>query len=140
MHHLAIMNPGWKLIPRILAGEKTIESRWYLTRRAPWDKAASGDVVWFKDAGKDVTARATVETVLQFELEGIRDAREIVKTYGDEIRLVNPDPETWDRVPRYAILLRLRDAEPVEPFAIDKTGYGNACAWIVVPDIADIVR
>jgi len=138
MHHLAIMNPRWKLIPRILAGEKTVESRWYLTRRAPWDKAAAGDTVWFKDAGRDVTAKATVSEVLQFELTGVDDARKVVRDYGDEIRLVNPDPATWGRIPKYAILLRLKDPRPVEPFAVDKTGYGNACAWIAVPDIMGI--
>lgn len=52
MHHVAIMKPSWKLIPKILSGEKTIESRWYQTRRAPWNGIAAGDVVYFKDSGE----------------------------------------------------------------------------------------
>lgn len=41
MDHLAIMNPKRKLIPKILSGEKKIESRWYMMRVAPWDKIKS---------------------------------------------------------------------------------------------------
>lgn len=51
MHHIAIMNGPWNLIPKILSGEKTIESRWYRTRRAPWGGIRAGDTVYFKDSG-----------------------------------------------------------------------------------------
>ena len=36
---------------------------------------------------------------------------------------------------RYCILVFLKDVEKITPFEIDKTGYGNACAWISVEDI-----
>ena len=38
MDHLAIMNPKRKLIPKILSGEKTIESRRYMMKVAPRNK------------------------------------------------------------------------------------------------------
>ncbi|MEI7477466.1 MAG: hypothetical protein WCJ81_02865 [bacterium] len=37
MDHVAIMKKSRKLIPKIVSGEKTIESRWYQTKRAPWN-------------------------------------------------------------------------------------------------------
>lgn len=65
MHHVAILRKSWKLIPKILSGDKTIESRWYQARFAPWDRIKAGDVVYFKDAGELITATAEVEKVEQ---------------------------------------------------------------------------
>ena len=67
MDHLAIMNASWNLIPKILSGEKSVESRWYKTKRAPWDKIKSGETIYFKNSGGLVIAKATVANVLQFE-------------------------------------------------------------------------
>lgn len=141
MHHVAIMRPDWKLIPKILSGEKVIESRWYQTRRTPWDRIHAGDTVYFKDSGNPVTARAEVVEVLQFELNGIEDANKIVQEYGDEICLVNRNPATWGKVPRYCILIRLKNPRKIEPpFQINKKGFGSGGAWITVSDIGKVVK
>lgn len=67
MNHIAIMKKSWELIPKIISGEKTIESRWYKNRIAPWDRISEGDTVYFKDSGEPVSAVATVSKVLQFD-------------------------------------------------------------------------
>ena len=105
MHHVAIMTKQWGLIPKILSGEKTIESRWYQTRRTPWDKASAGDTVFFKNSGEPVIAQASVAKVLQLELSGVTNAKEVTQQYGRQICLVNQDPETWERLPKYCVLL-----------------------------------
>ncbi len=37
MDHVAVMKKSWGLVPKILAGEKICESRWYKSKRPPWD-------------------------------------------------------------------------------------------------------
>ena len=139
MDHVAIMKPSWRLIPKILSGEKTIESRWYQTRRAPWNNIRAGDRVYFKDSGKYITAVATVSEVLQFTLNRLADAEQVVERYGKHLSLVNRDPSTWSSIPKYCILIRLIDAKPIsQPFAINKQGFGSAAAWITVPSISNI--
>jgi ASC-1-like (ASCH) protein len=140
MDHIAIMRKSWKLIPKILSGEKSIESRWYRTRRAPWGKIASGDRIFFKNAGEPVTAKAVVSDVFQFEIKDVSGACEIIKKYGREICLVSVDPEDWDFTPKYCVLMRLIDAENVTPFDIDKSGFGIGAAWMTIPDISKIIR
>ncbi len=66
MKHIAILRKSWKLLDKILSGEKRIESRWYLTRREPWNKIKEGEVVYFKESGKAVSVKTKVERVLQF--------------------------------------------------------------------------
>lgn len=129
------MNKSWKLIPKILSGEKTIESRWYKTRRAPWDKIKPGDTVFFKNSGEPVSAKARVMKVLQFSINQSSDPVHIIAKYGKQICIVNSNPDTWDSKPNYCILVFLADAKPVKPFAINKTGFGNSTAWIVVNNI-----
>jgi ASC-1-like (ASCH) protein len=133
--HIAIMNPKWKLIAKILSGEKRIESRWYKAKFPPWDRIHQGDVIYFKDSGKKVTAKARVSKVLQFGNLNLSLVKDIVEEYGKDIALVNWDYEKWAMGKKYCILLYLEDAQKVEPFAINKSGFGNAVAWMCVGDI-----
>lgn len=138
MDHIAILDKKRKLIPKILSGKKKIETRWYMTRRAPWDKIHAGDTVYFKDAGCAVTAKAEVAKVLQFT-EGFK---EVVDKYADRISFTNPKEKVYDYVKdkNYCILVFLKNPTEIEPFDIDKTGYGNACAWMCVGNIKSISK
>ena len=52
-----------------------------MMRVAPWNKIHRGDTVYFKDAGKEVTAKAEVEKVLQFEQYSENQLKDILKKY-----------------------------------------------------------
>jgi hypothetical protein len=67
MEHIAIMKKSWGLIPRILKGEKSIESRWYKHKAVPWGKIFSGDTIYFKNTGEPVGVAAKVVNVIQYE-------------------------------------------------------------------------
>ncbi|MFA5029280.1 MAG: hypothetical protein WC518_00835 [Patescibacteria group bacterium] len=139
MDHVAIMNKSWKLIPKILSGEKTIESRWYQTKRSPWGKIMAGQTVYFKNSGEPVIAKAIVSEAMQFEINSIDDARDIVSKYGQEICLVDNNPARWRRLAKYCILIRLKNPERLAtPFQIDKKGFGSGAAWIIVESIEKI--
>lgn len=136
MDHVAIMNKQWHLIPKILNGEKTIESRWYKTKRAPWENITKGDTIYFKNSGEPVTAQATVDRALFFNLHRT-PAKEIITKYGNAICL-HDTSGTWAKDKNYCILVFLKEPRPVKPFTIDKTGYGNANAWLCVENINTI--
>ena len=138
MVHVAIMTPSWKLIPKILSGEKSIESRWYQTQRAPWNTIAIGDRIFFKDSGKPITATAIVSRVWQFEIGSVKDAEQIVAEFGDRICIINADAKSWGKIPKYCILIELSDPKAITPFAINKKGFGAGVAWITVDSIEKI--
>ena len=128
MHHLAILSKKWKLLDLILNGQKTIESRWYQTKRTPWDNIKAGDVIFFKDSGEPVTARAEVSKVLQFELVN-KSAEEIIKEYGKRI-CINSTKGLENK--NYCILVFLKNPRRMPEFSINKKGYGLMSAWITV--------
>jgi len=88
MDHVVIMRKSWGLIPKILSGQKKIESRWYINKCVPWNKINLGETVYFKNSGEPVSLAATVEKVLAFsdlspqKVEEIFHFREIYFHYG----------------------------------------------------------
>ncbi len=139
MNHIAIMNKKLGLISKILSGEKKIESRWYKNRIAPWDRISIGDTVYFKDSGDPVCAVATVSKVLQFsDLDKVL-FDQIIEKYADDICLQTREYNDYYRVKNYCILIFLTNPLPiVEPFKIDKSGYGISSAWMCVEDMAKV--
>lgn len=140
MDHVAIMKKSWNMIPKIVSGEKSIESRWYKTKRLPWGKISPGDTVYFKNSGEPITAKAIVSKIFQFEIKDTAHAEKIIAKYGKNICLAEPDPNSWKSVPKYCILISLCGGKTIKPFFIDKKGFGMSTAWITVNSISKIKK
>jgi ASC-1-like (ASCH) protein len=134
MNHIAILQKQW--LPLIVSGEKTIESRWYKTKRTPYGNIKANDTIYFKESGKPVTVKAIVEKVLFFDLRH-KQVSEVIKEYGNQIGLKERNPKNYEGL-NYCILVFLKEVKQIEPFNIDKTGYGNMSAWITLEDINKI--
>jgi ASC-1-like (ASCH) protein len=139
MDHVAIMRKSWGLVPKILSGEKIIESRWYKNKAAPWGKINTGDVVYFKNTGEAVSVRADVSKVLSFEDLTPDKVREILEKYGkdDGIDDIEKYYEMF-KEKKYCLLIFLGRSLKVDPFWINKKGFGAMAAWICVEDINKI--
>ncbi|MFH1780700.1 MAG: ASCH domain-containing protein [Candidatus Nealsonbacteria bacterium] len=140
MEHLAIMRKSWGLTDKILNGEKKIESRWYSVRYKPWDSIREGEIVYFKDSGGPVRAKAQVSKVMQFAGLTPAKVKEILNKYGEDDGLAGKIPEFFERFKdkKYCILIFLKNPQKVKPFKIDKTGFGTMSAWITVDSIVKI--
>ena len=112
----------------------------YMAKFAPWNKIKEDETVYFKDAGCPVTVKDVVKKVLQFEDYSDSQLKEIIRLYGKDIAFVKTNSEVfeWAKGKKHCILIYLKNAIEIEPFNIDKTGFGNACAWICVDDIEKI--
>ncbi len=140
MDHLAIMkNNGF--LEKIESGEKAIESRWYKSQKTPYDIIKMGDQIYFKRSGKDVTLTSKVSRVIQFDELNEKKIKEILNTYGSSIGL---EKESIDKFyqsvkdKKYCVLMFLTSVKHINPFKINKKGYGNMSAWISVKDINKI--
>ena len=138
MDHLAILKKSRKLSQKIIIGEKSIESRWYKFKRNPWNKIRKGETIYFKDSGDPVCFKAKVENVLQFDNLTLEKVKKIVTKYGDKICLSKTrDEQFWEHFKNknYCILMFLKNVKKIEPFNINKKGYGLMNAWICVENI-----
>lgn len=138
MDHLAIMKKSWGLTEKILIGEKTVESRWYRSRYAPWDKIKPGDTVYFKDSGEPVKIKVKVTKVLQFNNLNTVKTKQILAKYGKAdlgTSEIMPEIKRYVSNKNYCIFVFFNNVEKIEPFNINKTGFGAMSAWITVNNI-----
>lgn len=141
MDHVAIMRISWGLLPKILSGEKKIESRWYKNRAVPWGKINSGDVVYFKNTGEPVTVKTVVTKVLSFEDLDLSKIKNILDKYGTDIGIASKDSEYYLQLfkeKRYCLLIFISKPQPIKRFEINKKGFGAMAAWISVRNIRQI--
>ena len=110
------------LITKILSGEKKIESRWSKNKIAPWGRVHPNDVIYFKQSGGNVEARAEVEKVVGIENLDQKTVQRIAKEYGLK--------EEWGKDKKYCTLIFLKNPKKVSPFKINKSGFGSAAAWL----------
>lgn len=165
MEHIAIMKKSWHLLPKILTGEKTIESRWYKTRSEAWGKVKAGDTIYFKDSGEPVNLKAGVVKVLEFENLTPQKVKKVLKRYGEKPNKlgfspvlrkqkfslsgraglrINRDDVSLEHFyqlvknKKYCVLIFLKNPRKVKLFNIDKKGFGAPRAWLTVKDINHI--
>ena len=137
------MKKSWGLMEKILSGQKTIESRWYANRSVPWDKIQAGDIAYFKNSGEPVTIKATVAKVLQFPNLTPKRVQELLYNYAHKDGLEQSEIPKFFRIfkdKKYCILIFLKDVAAVDPFEIDKRGFGAMVAWITVSSVSKLKK
>ncbi len=135
MEHVAIMKKSWGLTQKILSCQKKIESRWYKVKYPPWNRIKSGEVVYFKDSGAPVTVRAEVDKVIQFSDLTPEKVKEILYQYSQADELGIPEFFEMFKDKKYCMLIFLKNPQKIEPFDIDKSGFGAMSAWISVDEV-----
>lgn len=141
MEHLATMRKSWGLLPKILNGEKTIESRWYKNKYTPWDRIQKEDVVYFKNSGEPVSAMAIVADVLQFSNLNPEKVKNILAEYGSRDGIPESEISKYYEMFRnknYCLLVFLKNPESIKQFDVNKKGFGAMSAWITIDDINKI--
>src|SRR3990167_7028246 len=138
MLHIAIMKKSWGLLEKIVSGEKLIESRWYLTKRIPWDRIKPDESVYFKNSGEPVSLKCKVKKVLQFAGLTPTKVAKILKDYGAadgiaEVQLPNFYKHFKNK--KYCLLIFLKEIKKVKHFNINKKGYGLQSAWLITKSL-----
>ncbi len=141
MDHVAIMKKSWGFTEKIFDGRKSIESRWYDSKKAPWDAIKKGETVYFKNSGEAVSLKARVKKLIQFDNLNPVQARQILDEHGGSIGIEKKDMPVFLKIFRqkkYCVLIFLEKPEKILPFAINKKGFGAMAAWISVTSIDEI--
>lgn len=131
------MHKKWRLTEKILTGEKTVELRWYKHKYAPWNKLRIGDTIYFKDSGEPVTIRAEISDFKQFEIKSDLDREKVLSKYlfaDTGTNIINSEIEKYTLNKSYCIAVSFINAKRIEPFQIDKTGFGAMTSWICLED------
>jgi len=128
--HIAIMHEPY--LARVLARQKTIESRFLRLRSAPYDRVSVGDTIGLKRASGPIVAVAPVTAVRQYDDLTPDRIAALVAQFGADLRL-DPDFIAHIRDRRYAVLIWLGTPRllpmPLHYVKRDRRG------WVVLNDI-----
>ncbi len=141
MNHLLILRPPY--LDLILAGVKTVESRLSRRRHPAASRCHPGDVLYLKQAGGDVRARATVARVVEINDIPPGGVARLAQEWSDRVVGSGPDDPYWQakRDARHALFIELADVQPVHiPAAALPRRLPWAAAWIVGQPDEDTVH
>ncbi len=141
MKHIAILSRKWQMLEKIESGEKTIESRWYKSRFKPWDSIQAGEIVYFKETGKDVCLQARIARVEQIDNITPSTVRQTLNLHQKDLGIDKSDIELYYqhfKDKKYCILIYLAEPKPINPFKLNKAGIGMMSAWICFRKLTDI--
>jgi len=124
--HLAILKKPY--LDAILAGEKTVESRFTKTRRPPFGCIAAGDKVLFKVSSGAVCAVGLVSKVVQFAELTPGRIKQIKNKYNKYV--LGSEQYWYEKADsKYGTLIWLEKIEAIEAVRINKKDWR---AWVVL--------
>jgi ASC-1-like (ASCH) protein len=127
-HHLVILKKPY--LDAILAGRKTIESRFLKTRHSPFGRVAAGDRLFLKVSSGPVCATAVVAAAENFENLTPKQIAAIKEKHNCQIC---GSDEYWQNIAdcRFGILAWLKDVKTIKPVYISKKDWRG---WVVLTD------
>jgi len=126
--HLAILTKPY--LEKIVAGQKTIESRFSRARVPPFNKVRAGDVVFLKEVAGPVHAVALTSHVQFFGPLGPSEAEQIMEEYRQGLQL-DSDFKTAKQDSLYATLISLEVVLPLKPLHVIKL---DRRPWVALAD------
>ncbi|MEJ2348005.1 MAG: ASCH domain-containing protein [Patescibacteria group bacterium] len=135
------MKKDWYFIKKILSGQKTIESRWYKSKYSPWGKIKRGEIVYFKNSGEPIIAKAKISKIIEFKELTPKKVKEILNKYWKKLGITKDEYASFYRIfkdKKYCVLIFLENPEKVKPFNINKKGFGAMASWLCVEDLKKI--
>ena len=129
--HLVILKKPY--LQAILAGRKSIESRFMKTRRVPYAKVWAGDRLFFKESGGKVCAVGMAGKVMNFK--GLTGQRIMQLKRKLNRRILGAD-SYWEQKKdcSWGVLIWLKEIQVIEPIRIDKKDWRG---WVVLTEERD---
>jgi len=141
MDHVVYLDAKASEMENLLGGKKTMIIRGAAGRKMPYGKVDVGDVLYFINNNAEglVKAKANVKRVVNSEKMSKVESSKFPVGYQDKLLLTSAQFNRWAGK-RYIVLIEVADVEPLEPFPIDKSDFGNMDDWLPVEDIESVKK
>jgi hypothetical protein len=136
MDHVVYVDAKANELEKLLSGEKTMILRGAAGRKLPHGRVFAGDLLYLinNDGEGLIRARCRVAEALHSEKLSTEESETMINTYQEALQLTPQQVKRWSGK-RYLVLIKVEDVLPVEPFQVDRSGYGNMDDWLPVGDI-----
>jgi hypothetical protein len=139
MDHVVYVDAKAFELEKLLTGEKTMIVRGAAGRKLPYGRVTPGDCLFFIENNGDgiVRASATANTVFNSDKLSEEQSAELLRTNQSKLRLTPGQTKRWSGK-RYLVLIEVARVRAVDPFAIDRSAYGNMDDWLLVENIDNV--
>jgi hypothetical protein len=141
MDHVVYVDTKARELEKLLAGEKTMIVRGATGRKLPYGRVQPNDRLFFILNTGDgmVRACALVSEVFNSEKLTEEQSANLLETNQSKLNLTPDQINRWAGK-RYLVLIAVKDVQPIEPFAVDRSGYGNMDDWLPVEIIENVMK
>lgn len=139
MDHVVYIDAKARELEQLLDGSKSMIIRGAAGRKLPHGRVNAEDILYFinNNSKGEIRAKGLVTYVLNSEKMTPEESRELVNEYQSKLRLTDKQLEKWAGK-RYIVLIEVGEVQSVQPFNIDKSGYGNMDDWLPVESIENV--
>lgn len=141
MDHVVYVDTRARELEKLLAGEKSMIIRGAAGRKLPYGRVQPGDRLYFIQNNADgmVRASALVDKVVNSEKLTEEQSGNLLVTNQSKLNLTPEQIKRWSGK-RYIVLIELKEVQSIEPFVIDRSGYGNMDDWLLVVAIENVMN
>lgn len=141
MDHVVYVDTKARELEKLLAGEKSMIVRGATGRKLPYGRVQPGDRLYFIQNNADgiVRACAFVKEVFNSEKLTQEQSVNLLETNQGKLLLTPAQIKRWSGK-RYIVLIELKEVQSIEPFAIDRSGYGNMDDWLLAEAIENVMN
>ncbi|NLE15116.1 MAG: hypothetical protein GX626_04510 [Spirochaetales bacterium] len=141
MEHVVYLEAKEKELEKLVSKEKRMIIRGAAGRKLPYGRVFPGEVLWFIENKGDglVRGKAVVKQVFNSGKLTAAEALHLIEENQATLNLSLDQVKRWSGK-RYLVLIELENFALVEPFAIDRSSFGNMDDWLVVHDVQILRR
>jgi len=141
MDHVVYVDTKARELETLLAGEKTMIARGATGRKLPYGRVQANDRLFFIQNKGDGMVRASARVSEVFNSEKLTEEQsaELLRANQSKLQLTPEQIKRWSSK-RYLVLIEVADIQPLEPFAIDRSEYGNMDDWLPVDTIEKVKK
>jgi len=139
MDHVVYTDAKAKEIDKLLQGKKTMIARGAAGRKMPYGRVEENDILYFINNNAEglVKAKARVVSIYNSPMLMRDESVVMLQMNQEKLQLTAAQKKRWGGK-RYLVFIEVESVEAVEPFAIDKSQYGNMDDWLPVEDIGKV--
>jgi hypothetical protein len=139
MDHVVYTDAKARELEKFLSGEKTMIVRGATGRKLPYGRVEPGDCLFFivNNGEGIVRASATVDNVFNSEKLTEEQSAALLRNSQSKLNLTPEQIKRWSGK-RYLVLIEVTQAHAIDPFAIDRSQYGNMDDWLLVNNIENV--
>jgi hypothetical protein len=139
MDHVVYLDASAHELASLISGKKSMIIRGATGRKMPYGRVHAGDTLYFlnNDAEGVVRAKAIVRSVSNSEALSNEESIQWIADHQTQLQLTDKQLKRWGGK-RYLVLIEVEQIQEIQPFRVDKSGFGNMDDWLPVGNIIDV--